>query len=101
MYAYQPHKGKNMQATDRISLRTTPHAKAIIEQASNIMGVSMSHFIITTMYQKSLELLNNTPVWYASDADKALMNQLLQDPTPPNQALQDLLTLSETITDNT
>lgn len=101
MYAYQPHKGKNMQATDRISLRTTPHAKAIIEQASNIMGVSMSHYIITTMYQKSLELLNNTPVWYASDDDKALMNQLLQDTTPPNQALQDLLTLSQTITDNT
>ena len=90
-----------MQATDRISLRTTPHAKAIIEQASNIMGVSMSHFIITTMYQKSLELLNDTPVWYASDEDKALMNQLLQDTTSPNQALQDLLTLSETITDNT
>lgn len=101
MYAYQPHKGKNMQATDRISLRTTPHAKAIIEQVSNIMGVSMSHYIITTMYQKSLELLNNTPVWYASDDDKALMNQLLQDTTPPNQALQDLLTLSQTITDNT
>lgn len=90
-----------MQATDRISIRTTPHAKAIIEQASSIMGVSMSHFILTTMYQKSLELLNNTPVWYTSDEDKALMNQLLQDPTPPNQALQDLLTVSETITDHT
>ncbi|OBX83148.1 type II toxin-antitoxin system TacA family antitoxin [Moraxella nonliquefaciens] len=46
-----------MQATERISIRTTPHAKAVIEQASEQMGVSMSHFILTTMYQKSLELL--------------------------------------------
>lgn len=98
-----------MQATDRISLRTTPHAKAIIEQASNIMGVSMSHFILTTVYQASIELINNTPVWYASDEDKALMNQLLQDTVqndtqsnaPHNQALQDLLALSKPITNHT
>lgn len=89
-----------MQATDRISLRTTPHTKAIIEQASNIMGVSMSHFILTTMYQKSIELINDTPVWYVSDEDKALMNKLLQDTSEPNQALKDLLTLSNNITDN-
>lgn len=89
-----------MQATDRISLRTTPHTKAIIEQASNIMGVSMSHFILTTMYQKSIELINDTPVWYVSDEDKALMNKLLQDTSEPNQALKDLLTLSDNITDN-
>ena len=89
-----------MQATDRISLRTTPHTKAIIEQASNIMGVSMSHFILTTMYQKSIELINDTPVWYVSDEDKALMNKVMQDTSEPNQALKDLLTLRKNIRTN-
>ncbi|WP_290003582.1 hypothetical protein [Faucicola atlantae] len=65
----------------------------------------MSHFILTTMYQASIELINNTPVWYASDEEKALMNQLLQDTaqndTQPNAPhYQDLLALSKPIMDN-
>lgn len=46
-----------MQKADRINLRTTAHAKAVIEQASKIMGVSMSDFILETAYHKAKETI--------------------------------------------
>lgn len=57
MYIPQTHKGQIMQKADRINLRTTPHAKAVIEQASRIMGVSMSDFILETAYHKAKETI--------------------------------------------
>lgn len=80
------------QATERISLRTTPHAKAVIEQASSRMGVSMSHFILTTMYQKSLELLKDGEVWaLENDDDKALIKELLDNPKSPTPKMRELM----------
>lgn len=45
-----------MTATERIYLRATPHTKAMIKQASEQMGVSMSQFILGSAYQKALEI---------------------------------------------
>lgn len=99
-----------MQATDRISIRTTPHAKTVIEQASNMMGVSMSHFIITTMYEKSLQLINDTfnnevssEIWHATNEEKAIMQQLLAEHpnAKPNAELKALLALTDGLQDNT
>ncbi|TNG95460.1 DUF1778 domain-containing protein [Pasteurellaceae bacterium USgator11] len=90
-----------MQATDRISLRTTPTAKAVIEQASQLMGVSMSHFILTTVYEKSLKLLKDTPTWSLNAQDSELIQRLLDENGKPNEKMRKLMQLSDGIADNT
>lgn len=90
-----------MQATERISLRTTPHAKAVIEQASQMMGVSVSHFILTTMYEKSVQLINTAPTIHLNEQDSQLAVQLLNQPKQDNKKLKELLQLSQTIVDKT
>ncbi|WP_301336069.1 hypothetical protein [Moraxella nonliquefaciens] len=39
-----------MQATERISIRTTPHAKAVIEQASELTPCFAPFFSLFTPY---------------------------------------------------
>lgn len=97
-----------MQATERISLRTTPEAKAIIEKASELMGVSMSHFILTTMYEKSLHLIQDshavsqmTDIWKLSEKDSKLVKTLLDNPPKANDELRKLLALSHDVADLT
>lgn len=97
-----------MQATERISLRTTPQAKAVIEKASELMGVSMSHFILTTMYEKSLTLIQDShtvaqmsDIWELSEKDGELVKTLLDNPPKANDELKKLLTLSRDVADLT
>lgn len=101
-----------MHATEHISLHTTPQAKAIIEKASELMGVSMSHFILTTMYEKSLNLIQNSQEvlqitntdvesWELSDHDNELVKILLDNPPTANNDLKQLLTLSRDVVDLT
>lgn len=90
MYAQQTHKGDFMQKTDRISLRTTAHAKAVIEQASDIMGVSMSDFILQTAYKQAQETINNNRqiTLTATEWDRAMA--MLETPPNPAPAMQAL-----------
>lgn len=48
-----------MQKTNRINLRTTAHAKALIKQASGMMGVSMSYFILQSAYHRATQIIAN------------------------------------------
>lgn len=45
-----------MLATERINIRTTPHAKAVIERACQKLGVSVSGFMAQSAYEKALSL---------------------------------------------
>lgn len=78
-------------ATEHISFRTTPHAKAVIEQASSLLGVSMSHFILDTIYQKSMQMLQAESVWQVNQQEMAKLNRLLQQTPTHNPALAELL----------
>ncbi|WP_315042896.1 DUF1778 domain-containing protein [Faucicola mancuniensis] len=86
-----------MQATERISIRTTPQTKAIIEQASQTMGLSMSQFMLNVVFEKSLKIINETPIWHLSEQESQLINEMLNDTTPPNDELKQLLTLGESL----
>lgn len=83
-----------MPATERINIRTTPTAKSVIEQASNITGVSMSSFIVTTAYEKALQLVNEQQasriVLTPSEWQNAI--QLLDNPPQANDKLTELFT---------
>lgn len=81
-----------MQATERIQLRTTPHAKAMLEQASQTLGVSMSHFILDSAYQKAIETVKDeTQIRLTADEWQRAIDKLDEPPTPHNamQALFD------------
>lgn len=84
-------------ANERINLRTTPHTKAIIEQASKTMGLTMSQFILSLAYEKSLQIINETPVWFISDSESELINEMLADTTPATDELKALLALGEAL----
>lgn len=78
-----------MQATERIHLRTTPHAKAIIEQASQMMGVSVSNFMVEQAYQKAVELLHSRQIILTND-EWANAIKLLENPPKANAKMQAL-----------
>lgn len=81
-----------MQATERINLRTTAHAKAIIEKASQQLGVSMSYFILDCAYQKASQTIkDNSQIALNSDDWQRAIDRLdtPASPTPAMQALFD------------
>ena len=91
-----------IRQSSRISLRTTDHAKAVMEEASRIMGVSMSQFILTVAYDKSLQVLQDTQgLWRLSGQDGEQIASLLDNPPPPNKAMMDLMAGLNSIKDNT
>ena len=77
-------------ATERINLRTTSHAKKVIEQASDLMGVSVSYFVIEHAYNKALEILENSKHIALSPTEWENALKLLDNPPDNNQAMTDL-----------
>lgn len=79
-----------MLATERLNLRTTAHAKAVIEQASQLMGVSTSNFIIDVAYQRAVEMLNEQQTIRLNADEWARAIDLLEQPPKANAKLQAL-----------
>ncbi len=79
-----------MIANERISIRTTPQAKSVIEQACQMAGVSMNSFIMDNAYQKALALLERerSIKLTADEWDRAL--EILDNPPEPNKKMQAL-----------
>ncbi|OBX07957.1 hypothetical protein QV08_06255 [Gallibacterium salpingitidis] len=86
-----------MHATERISIRTTPHAKAVIEQASSLLGLSVSQFILSTVYDKSVQMLKDQQIWSASEEDLKMLDSLLAEEPKATKELQELLKLGASI----
>lgn len=53
------------------------------------------------MYQKSIELLNNSQKWQLNEADAQMIKDLLENPPPATPAMQELLKLTDGIKDLT
>lgn len=79
-----------MAATDRISLRTTPQAKALIEQASQLMGVSVNHFMIDCAYRQALEIMQKSQQIQLNETEWQKMLDLLEQPPQAHSAMQQL-----------
>ncbi len=79
-----------MIANERISIRTTPQAKSVIEQACQLAGVSMNSFIMDNAYQKALDLLERerSIKLTADEWDRAIKN--LETPPNPSEKIQAL-----------
>lgn len=78
----------------RISLRTSPEVKALIERAAALMGTTVSGFISQTMYETSQRVVAEQDTLTLSDRDRDAFLAALENPPAPTQALIDLMKLS-------
>lgn len=88
-----------LSASERLNIRIPPHTKAVIEQASQLMGVSVSHYVLTTMYQHATNVLNHAPDILLSGQDSERIAALLDNPPPPNDKMKALLALTDGMAD--
>lgn len=77
-------------ANERISIRTTNHAKTTIEQACQLAGVSMNSFIMDNAYQKALELLEDNRRIKLSTKEWEKAVQELDTPANPSEKVKAL-----------
>lgn len=82
-----------MQTTqlDRINLRTTHETKTIIEQAAELMGTSLSAFMLSHAYEAAKRVINEQQFLTLSNRDRDAFVAALENSPKPNKALRDLL----------
>ncbi len=77
----------------RISLRTSPEAKALIERAAALMGTTVSSFMLQNAYEAASRLVAQQETLVLSDRDRDAFLEALAHPAQPTQALIDLMHL--------
>lgn len=76
-----------------ISLDFAPEKQAVIEQASQMLGMQITDFIQESVYQIALDMLEPSQVWQVTDKQMQVIATGLNDDTPANDDLKTLLAL--------
>ncbi|MGL6084208.1 DUF1778 domain-containing protein [Acinetobacter lwoffii] len=80
-------------ATERINVRSTVDAKNVIEQAANLLGLSVSSFMIQSSFERAKELLKSNHELKVNNADRDMLMNLLENPRPANDEMKSLMSL--------
>ena len=80
-------------ATERINVRSTVDAKNVIEQAANLLGLSVSSFMIQSSFERAKELLKSHHELKVNNADRDMLMNLLENPRPANDEMKKLMSL--------
>ena len=80
-------------ATERINVRSTIDAKNVIEQAANLLGLSVSSFMIQSSFERAKELLKSNHELKVNNADRDMLMNLLENPRPANDEMKNLMSL--------
>jgi len=80
-------------ATERINVRSTVDAKNVIEQAANLLGLSVSSFMIQSSFERAKELLKSNHELKVNNADRDMLMNLLENPHPANDEMKNLMSL--------
>ena len=80
-------------ATERINIRSTVDAKNVIEQAANLLGLSVSSFMIQSSFERAKELLKSNHELKVNNADRDMLMNLLENPRPANDEMKNLMSL--------
>ena len=80
-------------ATERINVRSTVDAKNVIEQAANLLGLSVSSFMIQSSFERAKELLKSNHELKVNNADRDMLMNLLENPRPANDEMKNLMSL--------
>jgi len=75
----------------RIDLRTTKTVKQTINRASELLGTTMSAFIVQQSYEAARQVMSNHQHLVLSNKDRDRFLSLLESPPKPNNALKRLL----------
>ena len=86
---------KNMAnlATERINVRSTIDAKNVIEQAADLLGLSVSSFMIQSSFERAKELLKSNHELKVNNADRDMLMNMLENPRPANDEMKNLMSL--------
>ena len=80
-------------ATERINVRSTVDAKNVIEQAANLLGLSVSSFMIQSSFERAKELLKSNHELKVNNADRDMLMNLLENPRPAKDEMKKLMSL--------
>ena len=80
-------------ATERINVRSTVDAKNVIEQAANLLGRSVSSFMIQSSFERAKSLLKSNHELKVNNADRDMLMNLLENPRPANDEMKKLMSL--------
>lgn len=80
-------------ATERINVRSTIDAKNVIEQAAGLLGLSISSFMIQSSFERAKELLKSNHELKVNDADRNMLMNMLENPSPANDEMKNLMSL--------
>ena len=75
-----------------LNIRATGDTKQLLQQAANMLGTTVSAFVMSCATEKAHELLNKQQHFILSDIEwKALIQVLDESPQSQNKKLQTLL----------
>lgn len=80
-------------ATERINVRATADAKNVIEQAANLLGLSVSSFMMQSSFERAQDLLKSNHELKINNADRDMLMNLLENPRPANDEMKKLMGL--------
>ena len=80
-------------ATERINIRSTVDAKNVIEQAANLLGLSVSSFMLQSSFERAKELLKSNYELKVNNADRDMLMNILENPRPANDEMKNLMSL--------
>lgn len=83
----------NDLATERINIRSTKDAKNVIEQAANLLGLSVSSFMMQASFERATDLLKSNQELKVNNADRDMLMHLLDNPRPANDEMKKLMGL--------
>ena len=80
-------------ASERINIRSTVDAKNVIEQAANLLGLSVSSFMLQSSFERAKELLKSNYELKVNNADRDMLMNILENPRPANDEMKKLMSL--------
>ena len=80
-------------ATERINIRSTVDAKNVIEQAANLLGLSVSSFMLQSSFERAKELLKSNYELKVNNADRDMLMNILENPRPANDEMKKSMSL--------
>ncbi len=75
----------------RINLRATPDAKELIEKAAELMGTTLSAYMLQNSYEAAKRLIAEHQMLMLSNRDRDAFLAAITRPTKPNAALRKLM----------
>ncbi len=80
------------QATHRLEARLTASQKAVLRQAADARGVTLTAFVVSSAYEAAVRSLQAARVIELGGRDQAAFVAALTKPARPNRRLRDAAT---------